>query len=220
MKLYLSSYRIGNNKEELRNWANEHDNNILVISNALDVFQDSERKTNGILEKSKELEGLGFNPIQLDLRNYFNKPELLKNEIKNIKAFYVLGGNVFVLRQAMKLSGFDNYLREIANNPDYLYSGFSAGICVLANDLHGIHLADEPDQDPYNYGEVIWEGIGLIDYMPVPHFDTPEHPESHLMYDVVSYLQNHNLKYRTLKDGDVIIEDLNSLDNNLSKKAR
>ncbi len=29
--------------------------------------------------------------------------------------------------------------------------------------------------------------------MPVPHFDTPEHPESHLMYDVVSYLQNHNL---------------------------
>lgn len=39
------------------------------------------------------------------------------------------------------------------------------------------------------------------------------------MYDVVSYLQNHNLKYRTLKDGEVIIEDLNSLDNNLSKKA-
>lgn len=71
----------------------------------------------------------------------------------------------------MKL--FLSYYR-IGNNTDYLYSGFSAGICVLANDLHGI----------------------------------------------VSYLQNHNLKYRTLKDGDVIIEDLNSLDNNLSKKAR
>ena len=55
--------------------------------------------------------------------------------------------------------------------------------------------------------------------MPVPHFDTPEHPESHLMYDVVSYLQNHNLKYQTLKDGDVIIEDLNVLDQSLSKRA-
>ena len=28
-------------------------------------------------------------------------------------------------------------------------------------------------------------GIGIIDYMPVPHFDTSEHPESHLMYYVV-----------------------------------
>ena len=49
-------------------------------------------------------------------------------------------------------------------------------------------------------------GIGIIDYMPVPHFDTPEHPESHLMYDVVKYLQDHNLSYQTLHDGDVIIE--------------
>lgn len=178
MKLYLSSYKIGNKAEELRNWLEGHDNNILVIPNALDVFQDSERKINGILEKCKELETLGFHPIQFDLRNYFNKPELLKDELKKFKVFYILGGNVFVLRQAMKLSGFDDFLREIASNPDYLYSGFSAGICVLSDDLHGIHLADEPDRDPYNFGEVIWEGIGLIDYMPVPHFDTPEHPES------------------------------------------
>ncbi|MCX4365537.1 MAG: Type 1 glutamine amidotransferase-like domain-containing protein [Bacilli bacterium] len=220
MKLYLSSYKVGNNMGELKKWISEHDNNILVIPNALDVFPDGERKTNGILEKSKELEVLGFNPVQLDLRNYFNKPEQLKKEIKDFKAFYVLGGNIFVLRRAMRLSGFDNYLREIATDPDYLYSGFSAGICVLANDLHGIHLADEPEQDPYNYGEIIWEGIGLIDYMPVPHYDTPEHPESHLMYDVVTYLENHNLKYQTLKDGDVIIEDLNTLDTNLNKKTR
>ena len=89
MKLYLSSYKIGNKAEELRNWLEGHDNNILVIPNALDVFQDSERKINGILEKSKELEALGFHPIQFDLRNYFNKPELLKDELKKFKAFYV-----------------------------------------------------------------------------------------------------------------------------------
>lgn len=220
MKLYLSSYKLGNNVNELVKWANDHDRNILVISNALDCFPDGDRKTNGILEKCKDLEEIGFIPIHLDLRKYFNHPELLKRAISNYKAFYVLGGNVFVLRRAMKLSGFDHYLKEIANNPDYLYSGFSAGICVLANDLHGIHLADEPDKDPYNYGEVIWEGIGLIDYMPVPHFETPEHPESPLMNNVVSYLQTHNLKYQTLRDGDVIIEDLNNFNNNLEKRIR
>lgn len=104
----------------------------------------------------------------------------------------------------MKLSGFDKYLREIGDQPNYLYLGFSAGICVLAKDLHGIHLVDEANADPYGYGETLWEGIGLIDFMPVPHFDTPNHPDSQLMYDVVKYLQKNNLPFQTLKVGEVI----------------
>lgn len=179
---------------------------MLVIPNALDVFEDSERKTNGILDKCKDLQELGFETQILDLRNYFNKEDELRRYLQDYKSFYVLGGNVFVLRQAMKLSGFDNYLNDISKLDNYLYAGFSAGICVLAKDLHGIHLADKPEKDPYNYGNIIWDGIGIIDYMPVPHFDTPEHPESHLMYDVVKYLQDNNLPYQTLRDGDVIIE--------------
>lgn len=100
----------------------------------------------------------------------------MREFLKNYNSFYALGGNVFVLRQAMKLSGFDKYLREINVQPNYLYSGFSAGICVLAKDLHGMHLVDEANVDPYGYKETLWEGIGLIDFMPVPHFDTPNHP--------------------------------------------
>lgn len=48
MKLYLSSYCINNSKEELIKWVNEHNQDILVIANALDVYPDGERKTNGI----------------------------------------------------------------------------------------------------------------------------------------------------------------------------
>ena len=129
------------------------------------------------------------------------------SHINGVNAFYVIGGNVFVLRTAMKLSGFDEILVELSKSDDYLYSGFSAGICVLAKDLHGIHLADSIEADPYNYQETIWDGIGLIDYMPVPHFDTPNHPESSLMYNVVKYLEENNLKYKTLHDGDVLLED-------------
>lgn len=205
MKLYLSSYKLGNDIELLKEWV-KNNNKMLVIPNALDVFEDSEKKTNGILDKCKDLQELGFETQILDLRNYFNKEDELRSCLQDYNSFYVLGGNVFVLRQAMKLSGFDNYLNDISKLDNYLYAGFSAGICVLAKDLHGIHLADKPEKDPYNYGNIIWDGIGIIDYMPVPHFDTPEHPESHLMYDVVKYLQDNNLPYQTLRDGDVIIE--------------
>ena len=207
MKLYLSSYRTGNNIDELLKWKEEHGNKIFVIPNAVDVFSDGERKTSGIQDKCKDLETLGFETQVLDLRNFFNKKEELVDYIKGVSAFYVIGGNVFVLRAAMKMSGFDEILLELSKSQDYLYSGFSAGICVLAKDLHGIHLADEPEADPYQYGKIIWEGIGIIDYMPVPHFDTPSHPESPLMYDVVKYLEENNLKYKTLHDGEVLIED-------------
>ena len=50
---------------------------------------------------------------------------------------------------------------------------------------------------------------GLIDFVPVPHFDTPSHPESRFMNDVVKYLGEHHVYYKTLKDGDVIVEDIN-----------
>ena len=207
MKLYLSSYRTGSSTDELVKWKQEHGNQILVIPNAVDIFPDGERKSSGIEDKCKDLEVLGFKPQILDLRNFFGKKEELINSIGNSKAFYVIGGNVFALRTAMRLSGFDEVLLELSKHDDYLYSGFSAGICVLAKDLHGIDLVDSCDVDPYNYGKIIWEGIGLIDYLPVPHYDTPNHPESALMYDVVKYLEENNLRYKTLRDGEVIIDE-------------
>ena len=48
-------------------------------------------------------------------------------DLKGYNAFYALGGNTFTLRTAMKLSGFDDYLKELAKQSNYLYSGFSAG---------------------------------------------------------------------------------------------
>ena len=206
MKLYLSSYRLGNGIKFLKEWL-INNKKIIVIPNALDIFDDSERKTSGVLDKCKDLQDLGFETEILDLRNYFGKEDELRSYLQGYNSFYVLGGNVFVLRQAMKLSGFDNFLHDISELDNYLYAGFSAGICVLAKNLHGIHLVDEPEKDPYNCGNVIWDGVGIIDYMPVPHYDTKEHPESHLMYDVVKYLEENKLPYQTLRDGDVIIEN-------------
>lgn len=52
-----------------------------------------------------------------------------------------------MLRKAMQLSGFDELLLEYSNNPDYLYAGYSAGICCLCRDMSAITNMDEPEVD-------------------------------------------------------------------------
>lgn len=45
MKLYLSSYKLGNKKEELEKWIKEHNNKICLIPNSRDIYPESERKS-------------------------------------------------------------------------------------------------------------------------------------------------------------------------------
>lgn len=204
MKLYLSSYRLGRNISYLQKWLKENGNQIIVIPNAIDVLDGDIRKEK-IIDKCSDLENIGFKTEILDLRNYFGKENELKEFLQNKRAFYTIGGNVFVLNRAMKLSGFDNYLLSKIADEKILYSGFSAGICVLAQNLDGLHLVDDSEVDPYKSGIKTKKGIGILEYVPVPHYKS-NHPESTDIDKVIEYLNKKKLKYKTLQDGDVIIE--------------
>lgn len=105
----------------------------------------------------------------------------------------------------MKYSGFDEYIIEKINRDKYLYAGYSAGICVLAPKLNALDLVDEPI-NPYNNEGAIYEGLNILDFVPVLHYKS-EHPESQLVDKVVEMLEGRKIKYKTLKDGDVIIID-------------
>lgn len=206
MKLYLSSYKLGNNKEELKRWIEEHGNKIVLIPNSRDVYEESERKSIGINKDIEELKNLGFEVTTVSLKEYFGQYDRLKKDLEQYSAFFAIGGNSFALRKAMQLSGFDRFLKEISSNSDYLYGGYSAGICVLAPNLHGLEIVDEPC-NPYNKDEILYDGINLLDYLPTPHYKS-EHPESKLMDDVIEYCKKNNVKYKTLRDGEVIIENI------------
>jgi len=206
MKLYLSSYKVGNRIEELKKWIDEHGNKICLIPNSRDIYPESEKKSNGIQADVNELIALGFDVTVISLKDYFNNKEELLSKIKEFNAFYVVGGNVFVLRQAMYLSGFDEYLKTIENNTNYLYAGYSAGICVLAKDMHGLDICDDPDINPYDI-DTIWEGLGYFDYIFLPHYKS-NHKETKLIDDSVEYCNKHNIKYKTLHDGDVIVQQI------------
>ena len=203
MNFYLSSYKVGNKADELKKWINQHGNKICLIPNSRDIYPESERKANGIKEDVNELTDLGFDVTVISLKDYFDNKEELVNKLKEFSAFYVIGGNTFALRQAMYLSGFDEYLKSIENSSDYLYAGYSAGICVLAKDLHGLDVCDEPNINPYGI-DTIWDGLGYFDYIFLPHYKS-NHKETELIDASVVYCKQHNIKYKTLKDGDVII---------------
>lgn len=44
MKLYLSSYKLGQETEVLQDWLKDYDNKIGLIINARDIFPEGERK--------------------------------------------------------------------------------------------------------------------------------------------------------------------------------
>lgn len=206
MKLYLSSYKIGNKVDELEKWINEHGNKICLIPNSRDIYPESERKEKGIQEDVEELTKIGFEVTVISLKDYFNHKEELIKVLEKFRAFYVIGGNVFALRQAMYLSGFDEYLKTIENDPNYLYAGYSAGICVLAKDMHGLDICDDPNINPYGI-ETMWSGLGYFDYIFLPHYKS-NHKETELIDASVDYCNQHNIKYKTLSDGDVIIQQI------------
>ena len=205
MKYYLSSYKIGNGAQKLKRLLGGN-NRVGYIPNALDFSKaDPERREKHIKSDIDDLKRIGLKVDVLDLKDYFGKRKKLREKITQFGGVWISGGNVFVLRQAMKLSGLDALLKELSKREDFLYGGYSAAGCVLSPDLHAYEIVDDPTDMPYpGTKRVIWKGIGLIDYAFLPHYDS-DHPESEDISREVQYCKEHNIAYKTLRDGEVII---------------
>lgn len=208
MKLYLSSFRLGDEPQKLADLIGDN-KNIAIIPNALDIYPDSLRKDASLQRETDGLLELGLRPEILDLRNYFGKPDELKQKLGQYGAVWVLGGNTFVLRRAYRESGFDNWLQQQKNNRDFVYAGYSAGVCVLSPSLKGLETVDDPVLVGDGYPqETVWEGLNIIDFAFAPHFESPGHPETEMVNDEVAHYKKVGIKYKTLHDGEVIIMEI------------
>lgn len=203
MRFYLSSYKMGNETARLAEIMPEN-HHTAYISNALDFSSDLLRRSKHESRDMYDLKTVGLEPELLDLRDYFNRTKELSDKLKNFGVIWVSGGNAFVLRQAMKLSGFDVLINTL-KTVDMLYGAYSAGVCVLSPTLHGMELIDDPSQKPYGDNiKTIYEGLGIIDYYVVPHYRS-NHPETELVEKAVQYYIDNKLLFKALKDGEVII---------------
>lgn len=208
MKLYLASYRLGEYPEKFKDLLVSVTKNkkVALITNALDFTNNYFELTKSVQRDKRDIEALGLEVEQIDLREYFGKTDNLRKKMSEFNAVYVRGGNVFVLRRAFAESGFDVLLYEWAERDDFVYAGFSAGVCVLSPELSGLELVDDPETDPegYQHGLRITTGLRLIEFSVTPHFRS-DHPESQKINSVVDYYLNHAVIFVALTDTDVLI---------------
>jgi dipeptidase E len=203
MRLYLSSFKFGNHITKLKELV-EQGKDAVVILNARDYKIPEER--NKYLDWEMEtLNSEGFNAEELDLRKYFGREKELENLLNKKQLVWIDGGNTFLLRRAMKQSGFDKIIKKLLKEDKIVYAGFSAAVVVLQKSLHGLDIVDSPSDISEGYdSEIIWDGLGILDYNVSVHYKS-DHPESVLVDKEVQYNIDNNIPYKTLRDGEVLI---------------
>ncbi len=203
MRLYLSSFKFGNHINKLRELVGLGSGAVIIL-NARD-YKEPENRNQYLQWEIETLSGIGFNAEELDLRNYFGKEKELDNLLNKKQLVWIDGGNTFLLRRAMKQSGFDNVIKKLLKDDKIVYAGFSAACVVLQKDMHGLDIVDDPNivSDGYE-NETIWEGLGLINFYLAVHYKS-DHPESAVVDKEIELCEKNNIPYKTLRDGEVLI---------------
>jgi dipeptidase E len=204
MRYYLSSFKLGAGAELLPSLY-EVGRPVAYISNALDHVSDKAWLDRWIASDMSELKTAGVQPERLDLREYFGADGEIERVLADYSGVWLSGGNVFVLRQAMRLSGLDRFVRGGRARVDFTYGGYSAACCVLSPSLEPFARVDDPTVRPYaEANEPIWDGLGVLDFAFMPHFRS-NHSESSLIEAEVAFCVENDLAYRTFRDGEVLI---------------
>ena len=204
--MYLSSFRVGNCPDRLVELA-KGGRRAAVVANAMDAAPPQVRRE-AVTRELDALTALRFVAEELDLRDYFGTSGAVVSELRRFDTVWLRGGNVFMLRYALARSGADGDLTRLLDEDAIVYSGYSAGPCVLAPTLRGLEAVDGASVVEEVYGDQpIWEGLGVLDYSIVPHVASPEHPESAALGLVAEQYRRFGIPHKTLRDGEVLIID-------------
>ncbi|SEO69404.1 dipeptidase E [Actinacidiphila rubida] len=208
MRLYLSSFRLGNRPERLLGLlpGGRADGPVAVIGNALDA-ESSEVRAAGVERETAALRALGLEPVEVDLRDHAGgRARDLAGLLSGHPLVWLRGGNVFMLRQAMAHSAADAAFTALLESDALVYAGYSAGACVLAPSLRGLEHCDDATAVTRVYGEEpLWDGLGVLDRPFVPHLDSPGHPETVLLGEVSRAYGAAGVDHHRMRDGEVLV---------------
>lgn len=202
MRLYLSSQRVGNTPEELIKLFNGG-TRIAVIANGA-YLDDLAKQRDRVESELAELHGIGLEPSELDLRDYFGERDRLRSVLAGFDGLWVLGGNVLVLRTAFSESGADEIVRDRLADDSLVYAGYSAGACLLGprfpllDELFVRGLPGYPD-------ELVTTGLGIVSFTISPHYGAERGAAGATR--VTDYYIEHHIPFIALRDGQAIVVD-------------
>jgi dipeptidase E len=206
MRLYLSSYLIGDYPEALAELLGKN-RRAAVIMNALDGYPNVAGGHEARLARQvADLSRLGCDCEELDLREFFGRPAgSAEKDLAEFGLIWIHGGNSYVLKRAFEQSGCDRIVLDLLARDAIVYAGFSAALVIAAPTVRGFEICDDPVTVPEGYrADFSWDGMGLIPYSIVPHYRS-DHPESAMMEDAARYMTEHRMPFRRLHDGEAIV---------------
>src|SRR5687768_9193967 len=141
MRLYLASYRFGEGFDELLAMAGRGAR-VAVISNAVDFVPAEAREAYArtVFDPVAAFREAGLDAHDLDLRAFFGRHADLAQELASVRLVWAVGGNAFLLRRAMRQSGFDVVAPDLVRQDRLIYGAWSAGACVAGPHLRGLEL--------------------------------------------------------------------------------
>lgn len=162
-------------------------NKILLISSGLEAIKDfvgrppetlrmvfiptagNPDKDVWWIDKDRDvLTHMGFRYTELDLAS--TPTERLTESLNDVDLIYIAGGYTYYLLEQIRNTGFDTVLAKFMERGG-LYVGASAGALIAGPDIEPCSSLDDPKYGP---SLTSTKGIGLIDIVPMPHYDMSE----------------------------------------------
>ena len=171
------------------------DISFALIENAADPYGEN---AGFVLENRATLQLLGMRLELIDLNQYQNKTNELKERLSNFDVIWFGGGNTYYLRWIMKVTGFDTIVKELLGT-GIIYGGGSAGAVVTGNTLRHFDLVDDPKSSP----EIMYLGLGLTDLVIIPHWGTEKIQEK--LHEIQSLFTNDNIETIQISDNQAVI---------------
>lgn len=146
----------------------------------------------------------GGNFIYVDNSKSFEDSVEERKNVENADAIIITGGNTFDLLNNLRTSGIIDSLKKFFEKDEIKFLGMSAGAILLAE---SIEFANDHNfsfgYDENNVGLTDLSGLGVIDFVPIVHFN----PE--LDNDALRKYKNESGKEcRTITNDEYIILEI------------
>lgn len=150
-----------------------------------------------------KLKLMGFQIVNVDIKN--KTKEQLFQQMKDVDVVFVSGGNTYYLLEHVQKSRLDEVVKELIVK-GVMYIGSSAGSVLVCPTIE--HIEDLDDITKASL--ISFEGIGLIDFLILPHFGDSKY--KYKFQQIMKKWSDKKYKIQTLTNSQVIVVNNNNIE--------